>query len=144
MVSDAECKSKWEKTFSEKEMICAGFEEGKPNTCNGDSGGPLVCHEDGHLVITGATSFGNKCVGPYPKVFARVTNYLGWIRCHMDLDLPYADWIKKKKYQPCSWIGNKNRCSDWLNIPVFDYDGGDCCDPDVKCNNDNACICKQP
>ena len=86
MVSNENCKTKWGEQFWEKEMICAGFlKTGAPNTCSGDSGGPLVCHQNGQTVLTGIVSFGMKpCTKDHPKVFARVSNYIEWIRENME------------------------------------------------------------
>ena len=86
MVSDKHCKSKWGRTFSNKTMICAGYiwRKNGPRTCKGDSGGPLICHENGQAVLTGVVSFGKRgCTNDRPKVFARVSNYLRWIRKFM-------------------------------------------------------------
>ena len=61
-------------------MLCAG-EEGK-DTCSGDSGGPLVCPlaEDGSLVLTGVTSWGQGCGRPgKPGVYTEVAHFIDWI-----------------------------------------------------------------
>ncbi|KAL9700801.1 hypothetical protein quinque_004242 [Culex quinquefasciatus] len=59
--------------------LCTHNEERK-STCNGDSGGPLVL-EDDHTLI-GATSFGHiiGCEKRLPVAFARITEYVDWIR----------------------------------------------------------------
>ncbi|KRF97668.1 uncharacterized protein Dwil_GK27759 [Drosophila willistoni] len=52
---------------------------GRKATCGGDSGGPLVL--DNENILVGVTSFGViTCEQGYPQVFARVTEYLDWIR----------------------------------------------------------------
>ena len=69
-------------------MICGGFLQ-NPNrgTCKGDSGGPVICNEDGKAIITGIVSFGakecNEGSTHLPKVFARVTRALDWIKSNM-------------------------------------------------------------
>ncbi|XP_078344129.1 chymotrypsinogen A-like isoform X1 [Oculina patagonica] len=60
-------------------MLCAGG-QGKGG-CQGDSGGPFVCEENGKWVLRGAVSWGHyKCQTDYFSVFARVSNYVKWIK----------------------------------------------------------------
>jgi len=67
-------------------MICT-FKgpRGVETTCQGDSGGPLVVDTgDNHHVLVGATSFGvSTCEGPYPSMFTRITEHLGFIYASM-------------------------------------------------------------
>ena len=69
-----------------KNMVCAGFTEGRRGTCQGDSGGPLVVPRsstDDTAIIYGIASWikGGRCAMPkYPSVFARVTEVLPWIQ----------------------------------------------------------------
>jgi len=63
----------------EKQMLCAGG-EGKGG-CHGDSGGPLVCAENGQWVLRGVVSWGHyNCKTDHYSVFARVSNYVKWIK----------------------------------------------------------------
>ena len=66
-------------------MICAGYPGvGGKGSCKGDSGGPLVCNNAGKAVLAGVVSFGlPNCEGPFPRIFARVTHVLDWIKSHM-------------------------------------------------------------
>ncbi|NXD14250.1 MCT1A protease, partial [Nothocercus nigrocapillus] len=54
-------------------MICAGSFHELKDSSQGDSGGPLVCNK----VAEGVVSFGHDTP---PGVYARVANYLPWIR----------------------------------------------------------------
>ncbi|NXA53513.1 MCT1A protease, partial [Nothocercus julius] len=54
-------------------MICAGSFHELKDSSQGDSGGPLVCNK----VAEGIVSFGHNFP---PGVYARVANYLPWIR----------------------------------------------------------------
>ncbi|KAK3106028.1 hypothetical protein FSP39_011241 [Pinctada imbricata] len=59
---------------------------GENGACNGDSGGPLVCDVNGKWELAGATSWGlQNCPTSSPSVYARVSNYLSWIRQNTDL-----------------------------------------------------------
>merc|ERR1719367_2415382 len=46
-------------------FLCAGYAEGKKDSCEGDSGGPLMYQgEDGRWVLMGTVSHGIKCAYP--------------------------------------------------------------------------------
>jgi len=82
ILDDNTCAQTWPGQFDPRTMLCAGYLDGSKNVCNGDSGGPLVCQENGRWVLFGSVSFGNKgaCAAAYkPGVFARISNYRGWI-----------------------------------------------------------------
>jgi len=68
----------------DKTMLCAGG-EGKAGGCQGDSGGSFVCKEDGRYVLRGAVSWGHRnCRTDHYTVFARVSNYIGWINAKFE------------------------------------------------------------
>ena len=79
------CRDKYRKHIhiTNDTMICAG----KPgvDSCQGDSGGPLVCIENNKPVVVGVVSFGVGCgSGLFPGVYAKVTNYIKWIKAQME------------------------------------------------------------
>ncbi|XP_039428810.1 collagenase-like [Culex pipiens pallens] len=78
VISNNECSLLYPGTV-QPTTLCTHNEERK-STCNGDSGGPLVL-EDDHTLI-GATSFGHiiGCEKRLPVAFARITEYVDWIR----------------------------------------------------------------
>ena len=64
----------------------------------GDSGGPLVVSNHDSAVIYGVVSYGSGCAKPrYPGVYARVTQYINWIKKHMKGKVhninSYLDWV---------------------------------------------------
>jgi len=68
-----------------KMMLCAGWKEGRKDTCQGDSGGSLVFEGKDGFVLQGAVSFGIGCArANVPGVYARTANYLDWINAAVD------------------------------------------------------------
>ena len=65
-------------------MICAGGQEEGKGACSGDSGGPLMCKLDNQWVQVGITSWSSGCGHiNYPSVYARVGEYVDWIKTHI-------------------------------------------------------------
>ncbi|XP_034563423.1 urokinase-type plasminogen activator-like [Notolabrus celidotus] len=61
-------------------MFCAGRPDWSQDACEGDSGGPLACEVGGRLFLFGVISWGDGCAKEFrPGVYAKVTNYNGWI-----------------------------------------------------------------
>ncbi|XP_046979680.1 coagulation factor X [Schistocerca americana] len=62
-------------------MFCAGYLNGRRDSCAGDSGGPLLCRSRGRWTIFGITSFGEGC-GKKRRfgIYTRLSNYVEWIR----------------------------------------------------------------
>jgi transmembrane serine protease 3 len=61
-------------------MLCAGYKQGGKDSCQGDSGGPFVFKKGQSYVLQGVVSFGVGCArAGLPGVYARVSNYIGWI-----------------------------------------------------------------
>ncbi|XP_066924852.1 transmembrane protease serine 13-like [Clytia hemisphaerica] len=67
-------------------MLCAGSPKENKGSCGGDSGGPLVCQNSKkQWTLQGAVSWGSQFCDSrimYP-VFARVGNYVDWIKKQM-------------------------------------------------------------
>jgi trypsin len=61
-------------------MLCAGFPDGKKDSCNGDSGGPLVQVKGGNTLLVGVVSWGEGCARPkYYGVYSDVSSVYSWI-----------------------------------------------------------------
>lgn len=75
---DTEIKGKIERSMH----ICAGYEDGKCDSCTQDSGGPLFVYApDGKLVQIAIVSFGYGCARPgLPGGYVRLSKYRNWMR----------------------------------------------------------------
>ncbi|XP_056287219.1 coagulation factor VII-like isoform X1 [Pseudoliparis swirei] len=61
-------------------MFCAGYIEGREDSCKGDSGGPLVTKYKKTAFLLGIVSWGKGCAQPGNYgIYTRVSNYLDWI-----------------------------------------------------------------
>lgn len=86
LVSRQECKDAFNFTITKNQM-CAGYKDGRSDSCDGDSGGPLMClasTPSGQRWVTyGITSFGSNdgcgIAGKY-GVYTKVNNYANWIK----------------------------------------------------------------
>ncbi len=68
----------------EDAMFCAGWVDGRSDTCRGDSGGPLLVAQDRARVEThlqyGIVSWGLGCaVRGFPGVATKVSHYTNWL-----------------------------------------------------------------
>ncbi|CAJ1086875.1 LOW QUALITY PROTEIN: coagulation factor VII-like [Xyrichtys novacula] len=64
-------------------MFCAGYIEGRQDSCKGDSGGPLVTEYKKTVFLLGIVSWGKGCARPGNYgIYTRVSNYLEWIQNH--------------------------------------------------------------
>ncbi|XP_042864709.1 uncharacterized protein LOC122248640 [Penaeus japonicus] len=77
VISDSKCKEYLGGSITSN-MMCT-YNPGR-DACQGDSGGPLVWASEGRYYLVGVVSWGRDCAAEeLPGVYAKVTNYLGWI-----------------------------------------------------------------
>uniref|UniRef100_A0A6I8NHV4 Peptidase S1 domain-containing protein n=2 Tax=Ornithorhynchus anatinus TaxID=9258 RepID=A0A6I8NHV4_ORNAN len=77
------CKRNYQRinAFILDDMICAGYDKGKKDSCKGDSGGPLVYRSQGAWILIGVVSWGQGCARPhFPGIYVNVSHYVDWIR----------------------------------------------------------------
>ncbi|MPY78166.1 MAG: trypsin-like serine protease [Actinophytocola sp.] len=73
--ADADCEEAYG-TYTQEEMVCAGYRKGGTDACQGDSGGPLV--SGGRLI--GIVSWGEGCARPGKYgVYTEVRRYAKYI-----------------------------------------------------------------
>ncbi|VVC43760.1 Serine proteases, trypsin family, serine active site,Peptidase S1, PA clan,Serine proteases, trypsin [Cinara cedri] len=80
IVRQRQCRAAYRRYMITDNMFCAGYKDGRSDTCSGDSGGPLLCRMHGRWTVVGVTSFGDGCGrrGKY-GIYASVANYVRWI-----------------------------------------------------------------
>lgn len=83
------CSNFYHHRYHEKEMVCAGTQDGSIDACKGDSGGPLVCQDVNNVTyLWGIVSWGENCGKPeFPGVYTKVANYFDWISQHVGRSL---------------------------------------------------------
>ncbi|XP_053778990.1 complement factor I isoform X3 [Desmodus rotundus] len=85
----ANCSKFYPGRYFEKEMECAGTDDGSIDACQGDSGGPLVCMDANNVTyVWGVVSWGENCGRPeFPGIYTKVANYFDWISYHVGRSL---------------------------------------------------------
>lgn len=77
------CQSYWGPTVSNKQICIANRQTGD-SSCRGDSGGPLLMQLNGQYVVSGISSFTNRCTTfgerTAPNVYTRVSSYQSWMK----------------------------------------------------------------
>ncbi|GFS67372.1 chymotrypsinogen B [Nephila pilipes] len=80
-IADPEkCRKSYESYFLSDGMLCAGYDQGRVDSCAGDSGGPLLVQRNGRWTLYGITSFGDGC-GEKGKfgIYSDVLKFVEWI-----------------------------------------------------------------
>jgi secreted trypsin-like serine protease len=93
IVAQARCLRRYGAAHITPATICAGFDQGRQDSCRGDSGGPLFLPlRRGPLVQVGVVSWGPGCALPNAfGVYASVAYFEPWIRAHV----PDAEFMEE-------------------------------------------------
>jgi len=85
IVSTERCVARYGEHRITQASFCAGFEEGKSDTCKGDSGGPIFVRDRlGQPVQVGIASWGAGCGQPRSYgVYASLGHFEEWVRQHV-------------------------------------------------------------
>uniref|UniRef100_A0A8C6MMK4 Complement factor I n=1 Tax=Moschus moschiferus TaxID=68415 RepID=A0A8C6MMK4_MOSMO len=83
------CSKFYPGRYFEKEMECAGTDDGSIDACKGDSGGPLVCQDVNNMTyVWGVVSWGENCgKSEFPGIYTKVASYFDWISHHVGRSL---------------------------------------------------------
>ena len=78
VVQRSYCKKEFGNMVTEN-MFCAGYEQGKKDSCTDDSGGPIISIDNNDTAtIRGIVSWGAGCARPHlPGVYTRVGVFVG-------------------------------------------------------------------
>eukprot|EP00092_Neocalanus_flemingeri_P070662 GFUD01086752.1.p1 GENE.GFUD01086752.1~~GFUD01086752.1.p1 ORF type:complete len:329 (+),score=88.38 GFUD01086752.1:160-1146(+) len=85
ILNNTECEASFKRAGYWEEIpdifICAGYRDGRKDTCEGDSGGPMaVLRQDGRYELAGILSWGIGCgQRNRPGVYTRVSTFRDWV-----------------------------------------------------------------
>lgn len=79
IIQNYQCSQKAQFNFTNN-MLCAGYLEGRQDSCRGDDGSPLVTVYGSTHFLTGVVSWGRGCSHPgYYGVYANMANFVDWV-----------------------------------------------------------------
>lgn len=84
VINNTDCESMYRRAGYVEHIpnifICAGYADGKRDSCEGDSGGPMVIQEEQSWVLAGVISWGIGCAeANQPGVYTRISEFRDWI-----------------------------------------------------------------
>ncbi|KAK1785925.1 hypothetical protein P4O66_017675, partial [Electrophorus voltai] len=94
LIDQAQCSAIYGASLTRR-MLCAGYLQGKVDSCKGDSGGPLV-YFNGEWMLVGVVSWGVGCAKTgYPGVYSNVEQMLNWVYSVMQVcfNVSIAVWF---------------------------------------------------
>ncbi|CAN9498313.1 unnamed protein product [Ophioblennius macclurei] len=79
LMSNTDC-ARWSQLKLTDNMLCAGYPEGRQESCRGDDGGPLVTAFGSTHFLTGVVGWGRGCAHPgYYGVYANMAKFVDWV-----------------------------------------------------------------
>uniref|UniRef100_UPI003AAB8208 coagulation factor VII-like n=1 Tax=Centroberyx gerrardi TaxID=166262 RepID=UPI003AAB8208 len=83
ILQNARCSQTSRFNFTDN-MLCAGYLEGRQESCRGDDGSPLVTLYGSTHFLTGVAGWGRGCPHPgYYGVYANMANFVDWVEAAM-------------------------------------------------------------
>lgn len=79
IVPNSQCSHRAQFNFTSN-MLCAGYLDGRQQSCRGDDGSPLVTQFGSTHFLTGVVGWGRGCSHPgYYGVYANMANFVDWV-----------------------------------------------------------------
>ncbi|XP_033471401.1 coagulation factor VIIi [Epinephelus lanceolatus] len=79
IVHNSQCSQRAQFNFTDN-MLCAGYLEGRQESCRGDDGSPLVTPYGSTHFLMGVVGWGRGCSHPgYYGVYANMANFVDWV-----------------------------------------------------------------
>ncbi|KAK2857212.1 hypothetical protein Q5P01_005947 [Channa striata] len=80
IIQKSQCSQRAQFNFTDN-MLCAGYLEGRQESCRGDDGSPLVTLYGSTHFLTGVVGWGQGCPHPgYYRVYTSMANFVDWVR----------------------------------------------------------------
>lgn len=87
IIPNSQCSQSSQFNFTSN-MLCAGYLEGRQDSCRGDDGSPLVTLYGSTHFLTGVVGWGRGCSLPgYYGVYANMAHYVDWVEATMKKQL---------------------------------------------------------
>ncbi|XP_023252161.1 coagulation factor VII-like [Seriola lalandi dorsalis] len=79
IIQNSQCSHRAQFNFTDN-MLCAGYLEGRQESCRGDDGSPLVTLYGSTHFLTGVVGWGRGCSQPgYYGVYTKMANFVDWV-----------------------------------------------------------------
>ncbi|XP_043927820.1 coagulation factor VII-like [Protopterus annectens] len=89
-------------------MFCAGFKEGKQDSCKGDSGGPHASKYKNTWFLTGVVSFGEGCARQNKYgIYSRLSKFINWLD---------QKWVLQWMFQPLKWYAMRSQMAEMQSL----------------------------
>ncbi|XP_008292543.1 coagulation factor VIIi [Stegastes partitus] len=96
LLQNAQCSQRAQFNFTST-MLCAGYLEGRQESCRGDDGSPLVTLLGSTHFLTGVVAWGRGCAQPgYYGVYTNMAAFVDWVQDAMKNPPPLPDLLDQK------------------------------------------------
>ncbi|KAG7215628.1 hypothetical protein INR49_021983 [Caranx melampygus] len=95
IIPNFQCSQRAQFNFTSN-MLCAGYLDGRQDSCRGDDGSPLVAQFGSTHFLTGVVGWGRGCSHPgYYGVYANMANFVDWVEATVK-DLPTVTAVSEQ------------------------------------------------
>lgn len=107
IIQNSQCTQRTQFNFTTN-MLCAGYLEGRQESCRGDDGSPLVTLYGSTHFLTGVVGWGRGCPHPgYYGVYANMANFVDWVEGVVK-DTPTATTANEKTAENADMLEQKH------------------------------------